>query len=118
VRQLPHLVIGALVVTNKIMPRKGTTLVAVAGGILSLFHIIYLIGLTGTGFADYGSFATLAAWPTLIAILLVNVALFSSRWSQAFGRWHLALMVISLVASAFMMAPILYVILDLGRAQP
>lgn len=94
------------------------TLIAVAGGILSLFHIAYLIGLTGTGFANYGSPTTLAAWPVLIAILLVNVVLFRLRRSPVWGGKRIALALVSLVASAFMITPILYVVFDLGRAVP
>lgn len=104
--------------TDRTELRPGTALIAIVGGALSLFHILYLAGLTGTGFADYGSLATLAAWPGLIVILLVNIALFRSRHSLTLARWRFALTIVSLVASAFMIAPILYVILDLGRAQP
>lgn len=97
--------------------QRGTGLIAIMGGALALLHTLYLVGLTGTGFADYGSPATIAAWPTLIAIFAVNIALFRSRRGPPLGRWRLALTIVSLMASAFMVAPILYVILDLGRAQ-
>ena len=89
--------------------------VAVVGMGLGLFHFIYLVGFMLTGFADYSSMAVLP-WLILIAVCLLNLTLFRLRKSPEHRGWRYALLLLSILSSATMIWPILYVVLGMGEA--